>query len=195
MVPERKRAYKNSQLLTADKLSDEIIDKCIELYLTTGNKTSIAKYMGKSRAWAAELMRHPRVTERMRTATVGMSANPNVANIEECMMRLTSIMRGSQLKELAKKVQAVVKTSSDAAEVADAIKGITRFTPQVENNQIKALTMLLTAQGALDPRRAARDDTAEVLDDLVLALVKSRSVDAILSKLNTEDVIDVTDGS
>lgn len=187
---ERKRSFR--ALVGPDNMSEEMLDKCIELYLTTGSKSSIATYMGKTRKWAAALLEHPRVVERMKSYTVGLAGNPNVATIEECMTRLTAIMRGAQLQQLTKRVEKLAKTATSGSEIIDAIKGIARVTPQIESNQIKAVTMLLTAQGALDAKKSSKDNSDEILDDLVLALVKSRSVDTILNKLNVGKVIDVT---
>ena len=172
------------------QITDEVLDRCIDIYMSTGKMAAVGKAIGRSRA--CQMFKDPRCVDRMKTRTLAIvNNNPNVANIEECMTKLTSIMRGEQLKELSDRVQKVVKESGDAIQISESIKGITKFTPQVENNQIKAVTMLLTAQGALDPRKAARDDHHEIIDDIVLALVKSRSIDSVLDKLNVE-VIDVT---
>ena len=174
------------------QITDEVLDRCIDIYMSTGKMAAVGKAIGRSRAWVGQMFKDPRCVDRMKTRTLAIvNNNPNVANIEECMTKLTSIMRGEQLKELSDRVQKVVKESGDAIQISESIKGITKFTPQVENNQIKAVTMLLTAQGALDPRKAARDDHHEIIDDIVLALVKSRSIDSVLAKLNVE-VIDVT---
>ena len=173
-------------------LTDAVLDKCIDIYLSTGKMAAVGRAIGRSRGWVSAMFKQPRAIERMKSRTLAIvSENPDVANIEECMAKLTSIMRGKQLDELADKVKVVCKESGDAVQVSEAIKNITKFTPQVENNQIKALTMLLTAQGALDPRKAVKDDHKEIVDDIVLAIVKSRGVDSIISKLN-EYAIDVT---
>lgn len=173
-------------------VSDEVLDRCIEIYMQTGNMSAVGKAIGRSRVWVGQLFKEPRTIERMKGRTLAIvNNNPNVANIEECMTKLTDIVRGSQLKALSDRVKKIVETGGDSVEVKHAVEQLQRATPQVENNQIKAITMLLTTQGALDPRKAAREDHSEIIDDLVLAIVKARAVDSVLDKLGGE-VIDVT---
>lgn len=178
------------------QLTDEMITNCIQVYLNTGNMAAVGRSVGRTRMWAIRLFRSPRVIEAMKMQTLQLRGNGKVASIEECMSKLTEIMRGQQLTDLADRVRKSVESKADSVIVADAIDKLTRFTPQVESNQIKATTMLLTAQGALDPNRTANEDHQAVVDQIVLELLKSEgSVDAILEgiKKGTKiEVIDVT---
>lgn len=179
-----------------NQLTDEMITNCIQVYLNTGNMAAVGRSVGRTRMWAIRFFRSPRVIEAMKMQTLQLRGNGKVASIEECMSKLTEIMRGQQLTDLADRVRKSVESKADSVIVADAIDKLTRFTPQVESNQIKATTMLLTAQGALDPNRTANEDHQAVVDQIVLELLKSEgSVDAILEgiKKGTKiEVIDVT---
>jgi hypothetical protein len=174
------------------EITDEVLDRCIEIYMQTGNMATVGKAIGRSRVWVGQLFKQPRAIERMKGKTLAIvNNNPNIANIEECMTKLTDIVRGSQLEKLSDKVKKIVANGGSSVDVEHAIDQIKRTTPQIENNQIKAITMLLTTQGALDPKKAAREDHNEVIEDIILAMVKARTVDSVLDKL-TGDVIDVT---
>lgn len=193
VVPRRKISDEFSDPL---QLTDEILDKCIEVYLSTGNWAAVGRAVGRSRAWALQLFRSPRCIERMKQKSLEVRSNGNIANIEECMQKLTSIMRGDQIKELSESVRRIVEAGGSSVQIEDAVDRIARFAPQVENNQIKATTMLLTAQGAMDPNRAAKEDSQAVIDEIILQLAKSEgSVDAILDGIRQSakiEVIDVT---
>lgn len=193
VVPRRKISDEFSDPL---QLTDEILDKCIEVYLSTGNWAAVGRAVGRSRAWALQLFRTPRCLDRMKQKSLEIRGNTNIANIEECMQKLTSIMRGDQIKELAESVRRIVEAGGSSVQIEDAVDRIARFAPQVENNQIKATTMLLTAQGAMDPNRAAKEDSQAVIDEIILQLAKSEgSVDAILDGIRQSakiEVIDVT---
>ena len=176
------------------EVDNVVLDKCINLYLSTGNMSAVGRAVGRTAGWAGKLFKHPVAIERMKQLAVRQKTNSKIASIEECMERLTSIVRGEQFKELEDRVKKAVE-GSDNALVVTAIDNLTRYTPQIENNQIKATTMLLTAQGALDPNRGAAEDTNEVIEQIALELMRSEgSVDAILSRIKKEKkhkVIDV----
>lgn len=169
----------------------ESMDKLIDIYLSTGNFSTVARAAGRSRKWAQTLFRKQEVLNRMHERTLSLRGNPAVASIEECMTKLTSIMRGDQMVKLSDRIKESVGQLKDSTEIAEAIRGISRFAPQIENNQIKAVTMLMTAQGALDPHRAAKDDFEESLNEIALAIAKANGSDSILAKLNLDKVIDV----
>lgn len=191
LVPRRKMAEEFENPL---ELTDEVLDRCIEIYLSTGNYAAVGRAVGRSRAWALQLFRSPRCLERMKKSALEARTNKNIATIEECMEKLTSIMRGDQLVQLADRVKQVVDKGGSSIAIEDAIDKISRFAPQIENNQIKATTMLLTAQGALDPNKTANDDHQDVIDEIVLALAKSEgSVDAILQGIRNSSKIEVID--
>lgn len=191
LVPRNKPADEFSDPL---QLTDEVLDRCIQIYLNTGNFAAVGRAVGRSRAWALQLFRSPRCLERMKESALALRDNRGVATIEECMEKLTAIMRGSQIEELADSVKRIVEGGGSSIAIEDAIDRIARFAPQVESNQIKATTMLLTAQGALDPNKTAREDTQSVLDEIILQLAKSEgSVDAILEGIKKNQKIEVID--
>jgi hypothetical protein len=181
------------------ELTDELLDKCIEIYLNTGNFAAVGRSVGRPRLWASKLFKSPRCVERMKSTVLSLRENTKIASIEECMEKLSSIMRGSQIKELEGDLSKIIQKGGSPAEIADQVAKISKSMNQIENNQIKATTILLTAQGAMDPNRTGNEDQQEVIDQIVLELAKSEgSVDAILDgikKASKIKVIDVTPGT
>ena len=126
VVPRRKAADEFSDPL---QLTDEVLDRCIEVYLSTGNWAAVGRAVGRSRSWALQLFRSPRCVERMKQKSLEVRGNSNIANIEECMQKLTSIMRGEQIKELSESVRNIVEGGGSSIQIEDAIDRIARFAP------------------------------------------------------------------
>lgn len=184
------RTRKNNK----DPLTDELIDKCIDVYLQSGNMAAVGRSIGRSRAWIGQMFKKPYVVERMKTRTSAIAKdNPNVANTEECLAKLTSIMRGKQMQEAIRRVEEICRDkNSDAYVVSESIKHLAKSTPQIESNQIKATTMLLTAQGALNPGNPNNEDNNSLIEEVAIAMIKARVGQAVIEKLKEGQVIDVT---
>jgi hypothetical protein len=176
-------------------LTVDEIDEAIRIFINTnGNCTAVAKHFGMTTVWGVKLFKQDYVQDRMKASTLELVGRKKVAPIEECLERLSDIMRGYQFKHLVLRVKKAAKAKNQAAVVA-AIDQITKYAPQIEGNQLKAINTLLTVQGALDPKRAAKDSDDNLSEEIAVALLKSAgSVEAIMDKIK-EGKIENTEGS